>query len=130
MERGGGTSVTASVVRPYLAQARLLALQDPTRPQQANLRAAVSRAYYAIFHFLIEEANRFYLGTTPENEGFRDLLGRVPAFRNGDDRKKFRRRQPAAGRYTTYRPPYDFNAVAPTLTNICDRPGISPSRGL
>ena len=35
-----------------VAQARLLASVDPTRPKQASLRRAVSTAYYAVFHLL------------------------------------------------------------------------------
>ncbi len=67
----------ASLVQPLLNQARQLALIDPTRPQQANLRRAVSSAYYALFHFLVEETNRFLIGTTPERAGLRDVLARA-----------------------------------------------------
>jgi len=38
-----------------LAQARHLALPDKRRPKQANLRRAVSAAYYALFHLLTSE---------------------------------------------------------------------------
>ncbi len=40
----------------YLEQARHLARLDRTRPKQANLRRAVSVAYYALFHLLCDEA--------------------------------------------------------------------------
>lgn len=40
----------------YLEQARHLAQLDRTRPKQANLRRAVSVAYYALFHLLCDEA--------------------------------------------------------------------------
>jgi hypothetical protein len=60
-----------------LGQARHLALLDPTRPQQVNLRRAISSAYYALFHFLIEEANRFLIGTTTERTGLRNVLTRA-----------------------------------------------------
>ncbi len=63
--------------RQLLEQARRLALLDPRRPQQVNLRRAVSAAYYGLFHFLIEEANRFLLGTTGPRAGLRDLLARA-----------------------------------------------------
>jgi uncharacterized protein (UPF0332 family) len=33
-----------------------LARRDPKRPKQANLRRAVSTAYYALFHLLVSEA--------------------------------------------------------------------------
>jgi hypothetical protein len=36
-----------------LAQARILATVDITKPKQANLRRAVSAAYYALFHLLL-----------------------------------------------------------------------------
>jgi len=36
-----------------LAQARVLANMDSTRPRQASLRRAVSTAYYALFHLLV-----------------------------------------------------------------------------
>jgi len=38
-----------------LVQARHLAELDPSKPRQANLRRAVSSAYYALFHLLIAE---------------------------------------------------------------------------
>ena len=39
-----------------LEQARHLANRERTRPRQASLRRAVSSAYYALFHLLIDEA--------------------------------------------------------------------------
>jgi hypothetical protein len=63
--------------RQLLGQARHLALVDPTRPQQGNLRRAVSAGYYALFHFLVEEANRLLLGATPARAALRDLLARA-----------------------------------------------------
>lgn len=39
-----------------LKQALHLATWDRRRPKQANLRRAISTAYYALFHFLISEA--------------------------------------------------------------------------
>ncbi len=63
--------------RQLLNQARRLARLDPRRPQQANLRRAVSGAYYALFHFLIDEANRLLLGTTPGHAGLRNLTARA-----------------------------------------------------
>jgi hypothetical protein len=60
-----------------LAQARRLALLDARRPQQGNLRRAVSSGYYGLFHFLIEEANRFLLGTTAARGRLRNVLARA-----------------------------------------------------
>ncbi len=39
-----------------LEQAEFLANRDPLSPKQASLRRAVSTAYYALFHLLIDEA--------------------------------------------------------------------------
>ena len=43
-----------------LEQAQHLAQLDPRRPKQANLRRAVSSAYYALFHLLTSEASALY----------------------------------------------------------------------
>jgi hypothetical protein len=64
-----------------LDQATLLAGRDPTRPKQANLRRAVSSAYYAIFHYLVDQACRELLGTQNEKSGYRHELAR--AFDHG-----------------------------------------------
>ncbi len=40
-----------------LAQARHLATVDKGKPKQANLRRAVSSAYYAVFHLLVSEGS-------------------------------------------------------------------------
>lgn len=45
-----------------LDQARHLATRDTRRPKQANLRRAVSSAYYALFHLLVVDATRRVLG--------------------------------------------------------------------
>jgi uncharacterized protein (UPF0332 family) len=41
-----------------LEQAQHLARREKKRPRQASLRRAVSTAYYALFHLLIEEATK------------------------------------------------------------------------
>lgn len=46
-----------SLHRDLLTQARELALQDRKKPRQANLRRAVSTAYYALFHLLAESGS-------------------------------------------------------------------------
>ena len=48
--------------RDLLAQARLLAEKELRRPKQASLRRAVSAAYYALFHLLVDEASRRLVG--------------------------------------------------------------------
>jgi len=44
-----------SLAEELLAQARFLANLDPQSPSQANLRRAVSSAYYAVFHLFSAE---------------------------------------------------------------------------
>jgi hypothetical protein len=64
-----------------LQQARELALRDPGKPRQVNLRRAVSSAYYAMFHAFIDQACRMMLGTRHTERSFRYVLGR--AFTHG-----------------------------------------------
>ena len=44
-----------SLAEELLTQARFLASLDPHRPVQANLRRAISSAYYAVFHLFSAE---------------------------------------------------------------------------
>ncbi len=59
-----------------LGQANFLLQLDTRRPKQANLRRAVSAAYYALFHFLIEEATLLTVGTANAAKPLRQLVGR------------------------------------------------------
>ena len=59
-----------------LEQAEFLANRDKKRPKQANLRRAVSAAYYALFHYLTVEACRAIMGTHNEQRGYRHALAR------------------------------------------------------
>ena len=52
--------------------ARRISELDGVNPQQASLRRAVSTAYYALFHLLIDEATANW-----SQSEFRPLLGRV-----------------------------------------------------
>ena len=63
-----------------LFQAGHLASLDPRRPKQANLRRAVSSAYYAIFHFLSDEVVRLLIPTSPSELAThaRRALGHTP----------------------------------------------------
>ena len=47
---------SVSLPRDLLAQARLLATKESSRPKQASLRHAISAAYYALFHLLVTDA--------------------------------------------------------------------------
>jgi hypothetical protein len=62
-----------------LRQARHLASVDPTRPKQASLRRAVSTAYYAMFHFLIDQSCRSLVGGRDEDRPIREMLSRAYA---------------------------------------------------
>jgi hypothetical protein len=63
-----------------LAQAGQLARREPKRPQQAGLRRAVSTAYYALFHLLVEAGARAMAPARPRP--LRDQVRR--AFTHGD----------------------------------------------
>lgn len=58
-------------------QAETLAKLDSRRPKQVNLRRAVSAAYYAVFHFLVDEACRAQLGAQHQQAGYRNALARA-----------------------------------------------------
>lgn len=60
-----------------LQQAQQLATLDPRRPRQANLRRAVSAAYYALFHLPIEQSCRNAIGGQHERTSYRHVLGRA-----------------------------------------------------
>jgi uncharacterized protein (UPF0332 family) len=54
-----------------------LATLDAGRPKQAHLRRAVSTAYYAVFHFLVDEACRLQIGAQNPQKSYRHVLGRA-----------------------------------------------------
>lgn len=60
-----------------IALADVLATIDARRPKQAHLRRSVSTAYYALFHFLIDEACRNQLGSQHAQRAFRHTLARA-----------------------------------------------------
>jgi len=63
-----------------LAQAQTLATLDEGIPSQANLRRAISSAYYALFHLLIAEAVELLMPAAPP--GLRARASR--AFSHGE----------------------------------------------
>jgi hypothetical protein len=69
------------VYEDLLVQAVRLARLDVRRPRQANLRRAISSAYYAVFHLLVDEACRAQIGAHHNQAPFRQVLGR--AFAHG-----------------------------------------------
>jgi uncharacterized protein (UPF0332 family) len=64
-----------------LEQAEALATLDKGKPKQANLRRAVSAAYYALFHYLVDQSCQAILGTQHSRRGYRQSLAR--AFAHG-----------------------------------------------
>ena len=60
-----------------LSQAEQLATIDARKPKQANLRRAVSAAYYAVFHYLVHEACCLQIGTKHGQAVYRQTLGRA-----------------------------------------------------
>lgn len=67
-----------------LAQAGHLARVDKKKPKQANLRRAVSAAYNALFHLLIDQSSRFFVSGT-QREALRHQLAR--SFDHGQMKK-------------------------------------------
>lgn len=63
--------------RDLLAQAEHLAGKEPRRPKQASLRRAVSAAYYALFHFLVDAACRNIVGTGHQRRHLRHVIARA-----------------------------------------------------
>jgi uncharacterized protein (UPF0332 family) len=67
------------VHKDLLEQARRLATLDIKKPKQASLRRAISAAYYAVFHLLVDEACRVQIGAQHNQAPFRQVLGRAYA---------------------------------------------------
>jgi len=57
------------IAQDLLRQANHLATYEGASPTQASLRRAVSTAYYALFHLLLEDASRRWLGTPEARHG-------------------------------------------------------------
>lgn len=74
--------MTAGYPERLLDQADSLIAADSRRPRQANLRRAVSAAYYALFHFLIDQASRSIFGGAPGRAPLRNILAR--GFEHGE----------------------------------------------
>ena len=65
--------------KDLLEQALRLAKLDAKKPKQANLRRAISSAYYALFHMLVNEACRVQVGrSTTRRRRVRFLGGPSP----------------------------------------------------
>lgn len=85
-----------SLTNDLLDQARHLATREPIRPKQSSLSRAVSTAYYALFHMLVDAACVRLLHRKSE-VSLRPLLSR--SFNHGDmvnAAKTFKSGQPIA----------------------------------
>ena len=101
-----------------LDQAEQLAQLDPRRPKQANLRRAVSSAYYALFHLLAWEASALYAAEP-------GMAARINRTHNHAEMKKAssmiandklpKAVQPSGGGYTT---PLDLKSVANAFVRL------------
>jgi len=59
------------------AQAEVLARIDPKKPKQVNLRRAITAAYYAVFHYLVDEACCMQIGSKHSQAPYRSVIGRA-----------------------------------------------------
>jgi len=66
-----------SLALDLLDQAEHLAKREPKKPRQASLRRAISAAYYALFHLLIEDAAAFCVGKGKDRQTLRFVLQRA-----------------------------------------------------
>lgn len=60
-----------------ISLAKTIAELDPKKPRQANLRRAVSTAYYALFPYLVDEVCRTQIGTQNSQKEHRHALARA-----------------------------------------------------
>lgn len=116
--------------RDLFHQAETLARLDALRPKQANLRRAVSSAYYAVFHFLVGEACRAQIGSQHAQSAYRSVLGRAfthtvmkqacASFGGGTLRKSVTRGLPvdAAGNYVI---PQAIQKLAATFAELQEK---------
>jgi uncharacterized protein (UPF0332 family) len=112
--------------RDLFQQARELATRDRRKPRQVNLRRAVSSAYYAMFHGLIEAACRLMLGARHDERAVRYVLGRAfthstmkqacAAFASGKLKAKVAKGLPAA-----FSIPLEIREVAQAFNYIQDQ---------
>jgi hypothetical protein len=61
-----------SYCEELLGQAKHLATREPGTPKQVSLRRSISAAYYALFHFLVDEGAKMLV----DDEGLRALVQR------------------------------------------------------
>lgn len=67
----------STFAQDLLEQAETLLKADLRKPKQANVRRAVSAAYYALFHLLIEEASLLVVNTEFSSKPLRQVVARA-----------------------------------------------------
>ena len=111
-----------SLAADLVAQARLLAVKEPRRPKQASLRRAISAAYYALFHFLIDEATSYFVsGRAAQRSAQRKTLAR--AFDHGQMRRNasaFERRRPSPWTGIGASAPVEIETMASVFLKLQD----------
>ncbi|MCU1261204.1 MAG: hypothetical protein JWO80_4089 [Bryobacterales bacterium] len=66
------------LAQDLLQQASHLATYEGSNPSQAALRRAVSTAYYALFHLVVEDAGRYWQGSVAAVTGVERALNHGP----------------------------------------------------
>ncbi|MCI0357624.1 MAG: hypothetical protein L0211_03950 [Planctomycetaceae bacterium] len=106
-----------SIAQDLLDQASHLVSLESNRPKQASLRRAISSAYYALFHLLVEEASASFAA----DRELRLLVAR--AFEHGEMKKAAK--SFAAGNLPKYisavtgsRVPKDLQIVARAFVDL------------
>jgi hypothetical protein len=66
------------IAHDLLGQANHLATYEGNNPTQASLRRAVSTAYYALFHLLVEEAAQRWQGSPESRHGLERAFDHGP----------------------------------------------------
>lgn len=105
-----------------LKQAQQLATREPKHPKQASLRRAISAAYYALFHLLIESGAT--LVASGFGQGEPELRNRLRrGFQHGDMKQvahSFRSNKLAAWQdvFGPQPPSNDLKTVADSFVNL------------
>jgi hypothetical protein len=99
-----------------LQQARWLAQNEPKRPRQSSLRRAVSAAYYALFHLLVDESTRLLV--SGESRGA--LRGALARSYSHNAMKKAAQSFAGGTLPRIYAPALGGHPVPPDLRSVAD----------
>lgn len=104
-----------SLASDLLEQAEHLARRESAKPRQASLRRALSAAYYALFHHLVDESRTFLLGRARQRAHLRDVLARSYEHRRMFDAAQEVARSKSPWLEATARVSGDLRKVAQTF---------------